>query len=244
MKKVRKGRTPKPIFSASLVEKIKNRQLVEIDIIDLMTDPNNPPERVQTNRAFMLLKKGVAELGVLDTIHYCGFTMFTINGHRRIESARQSGVTTVTAYRYDGLTEEERNILFRHLNETSVSLSGSQKLHIFLNGGLVDHEFEKNCYDLMAIGDSIEPGAGMEYLTTIRNKKKSPTTFMIGVQEYCKVVDDSSVKTKAKVLDWMLNVGTAHRIKALVGLKCPAHLLKKAVNGRKPVMGTWEITAV
>tara|TARA_Y100000034_G_scaffold96541_1_gene117596 strand:+ start:815 stop:1540 length:726 start_codon:yes stop_codon:yes gene_type:complete len=241
MKKVRKT---KPIFSTELVEKIKNRKLVQVDICDLRTDPNNPPERVATTKAFLVLKKGVAELGVLDTIHFCGDTKFKINGHRRIESARQNGITTVTAYRYDGLTEEERSILFRHLNETSLSLSGSQKLHIWLNGGLVDNEFEKTCNDLMDIGDSVALGTGIKYLNTIRNKKKSPTTFMIGVREYCRVVDDNSIKTKAKVLDWMLNVGTAHRIKALVGLKCPAHLLKRAVDRKKPVMGTWEITAV
>ena len=237
-------RKSKKIFSARLVEKIRNRKLVEVDIVDLRTEPNNPPERVATNKAFLVLRKGVAELGVLDVIHFCGDTMLTINGHRRIESARQNGITTVTAYRYDGLTEEERNILFRHLNETSVSLSGSQKLHIFLNGGLVDTSFESTCHDLINIGDSVTLGTGMEYLQTIRNKKKSPTTFMIGVNEYCKVVDNNSMKTKAKVLDWMINVGTAHRIKALVGLKCPARLLKRAVDGRKPVMGTWEITAV
>ena len=234
----------KKIFSAELVEKIRNRKLVEIDISDLLTEPNNPPERVETNKAFKILKKGVAELGVLDVIHFCGDTMLTINGHRRIESARQGGVTTVTAYRYDGLTEEERNILFRHLNETSLSLKGSQKLHIFLNGGLVDDDFGNTCRDLINIGDSVSLGTGMKYLRTIRTKKKSPTTFMIGVHEYCRVVDNHSVITKAKVLDWMINVGTAHRIKALVGLKCPARLLKKAVDRRQPVMGTWEITAV
>ena len=237
-------RKTKPIFSASLAEKIKNRRLVEVKIADLKTDPNNPPERVETNKAFMTLKKGVAELGVLDTIHFCGNTMLKINGHRRVESARQNGITTLTAYRYDDLTEEERNILFRHLNETSLSLTGAQKLHIFLNGGLVDGEFESACHSIIRIADSIAPGAGMKYLETIRNKKKSPTTYIIGVNEYCRVVNNRSVKTKAKVLDWMLNVGTAHRIKALVGLKCPARLLKRAVNGRKPVMGTWEITAV
>ena len=84
----------------------------------------------------------------------------------------------------------------------------------------------------------------MQFLNTIRNKKKSPTSYMIGVKEYCRVVGNDSMKTKAKVLDWMINIGTAHRIKALISLKCPAHLLKKAVNGRRPVTGTWEITAV
>ena len=237
-------RKSKRIFSARLVEKIRNRKLVEVDIVDLRTEPNNPPERVATNKAFLTLKKGVAELGVLDTIHFCGDTMININGHRRVESARQSGIKYVTGFRYDGLTEVERNTLFRHLNETSLSLNGAQKLHIFLNGGLVDGDFESSCHNVIRIGDSITPGVGMKYLQTIRNRKKSPTTFMIGVSEYCKVVGNNSMKTKAKVLDWMINVGTAHRIKSLVGLKCPARLLKKAVDNKKPVMGTWEITAV
>jgi len=190
------------------------------------------------------LKRGVRELGVLDVVHFCGDTMTLINGHRRVESARLNGVTTVTAYRYDGLTEEERNILFRHLNTTSVSYSGSQKLYTFLNGGTVDSSFEKTCHELIDVGDSVQLGNGMNLLNTIRNKKKSPTSYMIGVKEYCRVVGDDSMKTKAKVLDWMINVGSAHRIKALISLKCPAHLLKKAVNGRRPVIGTWEITAV
>ena len=170
--------------------------------------------------------------------------MTLINGHRRVESALLNGVTTVTAYRYDGLTEEERNILFRHLNTTSVAYSGSQKLYTFLNGGTVDSPFEKTCHELIDIGDSVERGNGMQFLNTIRNKKKSPTSYMIGVKEYCRVIGNDSMNTKAKVLDWMINIGTAHRIKALISLKCPAHLLKKAVNGRRPVMGTWEITAV
>ena len=232
------------IFSASLVDKVRNRKLVEVDIADLVVNVNNPPERTATNQKFMALKKGVREFGVLDTVHFCGDTMTLINGHRRTMSAKLSGITTVTAYRYDSLTEEERDILFRHLNTTSVPYTGSQKLYTFLNGGTVDSTFEKTCHELIDILDSVELGSGMKFLQTIRNKKKSPTSYIIGVKEYCKVVGNDSNKTKAKVLNWMLNIGTAHRIKALISLKCPAHLLKKAVNNNKPVTGTWEITAV
>ena len=233
------------IFSEVLAEKISRRVLVEHMILsDLMTNPLNPPERTSSNSAFLTLKKGVRELGVLDVIHVCGDTMTLINGHRRVESARLNGIYSLTAYRYDSLTEEERNILFTHLNTTSVSYSGSQMLFTFLNGGTVEPSFANKCHELIRIGDSIHPGKGMHYLEIIRNKKKSPKSFLTGISEYCKVIDNDSVKTKAKVLDWMINIGTAHRIKALISLKCPAHLLKKAVNGGKPVMGTWEITAV
>lgn len=241
MKRVRKT---KPQFSTELTGKVGNRELVEIDITDLRSNPNNPPERVSTNKAFLQLRKGVGELGVLDVIHFCGDTMILINGHRRVETARLNGIATVTAYRYNGLTEEERDILFRHLNTTSVGLSGSQKLHIFLNGGLVDRDFERTCHELIDIGDSVALGDGMKFLHTIRDNKKSPTSFIIGVHEYCRVVNDDSAKTKAKVLNWMLHTGSAHRIKGLISLKCPANLLKRAVNRNKPVTGTWEITAV
>ena len=233
------------IFSEVLAEKISRRVLVEHMILsDLVTNPLNPPERTSSNSAFLTLKKGIRELGVLDVIHVCGDTMTLINGHRRVESARLNEIYSLTAYRYDGLTEEERNILFTHLNTTSVSYSGSQMLFTFLNGGTVEPSFANKCHELIRIGDSIHPGKGMQYLEIIRNKKKSPKSFLTGISEYCKVIDNDSVKTKAKVLDWMINIGTAHRIKALISLKCPAHLLKKAINGGKPVMGTWEITAV
>ena len=244
MNTVGKRRRTTAIFSKVLAEKIAGRVLVDIEISELNSNPVNPPERTATNPAFLTLKKGVRELGVLDVVHFCGDTMTLINGHRRVESARLNGVSFVTAYRYDGLTVEERDILFRHLNTTSVPYSGSQKLYTFLNGGTVDSSFEKTCHELIDVGDSIELGTGMKYLNTIRNKKKSPTSYMIGVREYCRAIGDDSMKTKAKVLDWMLHVGTAHRIKALISLKCPAHLLKKAVNGKRPVIGTWEITAV
>jgi len=244
MNTVSKRRRTTAIFSKVLAEKIAGRVLVDIEISELNSNPVNPPERTATNPAFLTLKKGVRELGVLDVVHFCGDTMTLINGHRRIESARLNGVSFVTAYRYDGLTVEERDILFRHLNTTSVAYSGSQKLYTFLNGGTVDSSFEKTCHELIDVGDSIELGTGMKYLNTIRNKKKSPTSYMIGVREYCRAIGDDSMKTKAKVLDWMLHVGTAHRIKALISLKCPAHLLKKAVNAKRPVIGTWEITAV
>ena len=244
MTTVKTKRKTAAIFSKSLAEKIGNRMLVDVDIVELNLNPMNPPERTETNAAFLTLKRGVRELGVLDVVHFCGDSMTLINGHRRVESARLNGITTVTAYRYDGLTEEERNILFRHLNTTSVAYSGSQKLHTFLNGGTVDSSFAKACHKLIDIGDSVERGNGMQYLTTIRNHKKSPTSYIIGVKEYCRAVGSDSMKTQAKVLDWMINIGSAHRIKALISLKCPAHLLKKAVNGRRPITGTWEITAV
>ena len=235
---------PVTIFSKVLAGKISNRKLMEVNISELNSNPLNPPERTASDKSFLTLKKVIREFGVLDVIHFCGNTMTIINGHRRVESARINGITRLTAYRYNNLTEEERNMLFIHLNTTSVPYTGAQKLFTYLNGGTVDKEFAKICHQIINIGDSVRPGKGIEYLNTMRNKKKSPLSYMIGINEYCKVIGNDSKITKDKVLDWMVNIGTAHRIKALISLKCPAHLLKKAVNSKRPVMGTWEITAV
>ena len=232
------------IYSEVLAEKIKQRTLITVHLADLNSNPLNPPERTASNTAFLTLKKNIREFGVIDVIHVCGDTMTLINGHRRVESARVNGITELTAYRYDGLTEEERNILFTHLNTTSVKYSGSQKLHTYLTGGVVDKEFSDVCDAIINIGDYNGHNNGANFLDIMRNRKKSPVTFLRGVREYCKVINNDSMKTKYDVLDWMVNIGTAHRIKALISLKCPAHLLKKAVNSKNPVMGTWEITAV
>ncbi len=232
------------IFSKVLTGKIGNRTLMEVNISELNSNPLNPPERTASNASFLTLKKVVREFGVLDVIHFCGDTMTLINGHRRVESAKTSGITRLTAYRHNNLTEEERNILFIHLNTTSVPYTGAQKLFTYLNGGTVDKDFAKSSHQIIKIGDSVRPGKGIEYLNIMRNKKKSPASYMIGVNEYCKVIGTDTNKTKDKVLYWMLNIGTAHRIKALISLKCPAHLLKTAINSKRPVIGTWEITAV
>jgi|TARA_R110000824_G_scaffold5709_3_gene26361 hypothetical protein len=231
------------IFSKVLAGKINNRTLMEVDISELNSNPLNPPERTATNTAFLTLKKVVREFGVLDVIHFCGNTGTLINGHRRVESARINGITRLTAYRYNNLTDEERNMLFIHLNTTSVPYTGAQKLFTYLNGGTVDKEFARICHQIIKIGDSVRPGKGIEYLNIMRNKKKSPASYMIGVHEYCKVIGNDSKVTKDRVLHWMLNVGTAHRIKALISLKCPAHLLKIGINSGRPIRGTWEITA-
>ena len=231
------------LFPEELAQKIKNRVLTDILISSLKPNPVNPPERTASNSAFLTLKKGIRELGVLETIHFCGDTMTLINGHRRTICAKANGIESLMAYRYDGLSKTERDILFKHLNTTSNSYSGSQMLHTFLCGGKVEDQYANDCNTIIQIGDYEKIGVGMEYLQTIRDKRKSPNSFLSGVYEYCKVIGDQSIREKNKVLHWMLYVGTAHRIKSLISLKCPAHLIKKAVNTKKPVMGTWVITA-
>ena len=243
-KNLKTVRKPRILFSESLVEKIRGRKLLEMRVDDLISNPMNPPERTELNATHSLLRKGIKEVGVLDVIHVCGDTMTTINGHQRVKSAHDNGTKTIMAYRYDGLTEEERNTLFTHLNSTSTPYTGSQKLFTYLNGGKVDSIFEKHVIKIMDVGDNYRRGHGMKFLNTIRKQRKSPASYVIGIKEYCKVVGDESPKTEAKVLNWMINIGSPHRLKSLISLKCPAKLLTKAVETSRPIQGTWEITAV
>ena len=243
-RKPRTVRKPKALFSEGLVDKIKTRKLVEMRVDELINNPMNPPERTELNVTHSLLRKGIKEVGVLDVIHVCGDTMTTINGHQRVKSAHYNGTKTIMAYRYDGLTEDERNILFAHLNSTSTPYTGSQKLFTYLNGGKVDSAFESHVIRILDVGDNYRRGHGMKFLNTIRKQRKSPASYTIGIKEYCRVIGDESPKTEAKVLNWMINIGSPHRLKSLISLKCPARLLIKAVETSKPILGTWEITAV
>jgi hypothetical protein len=234
----------KLIFSNSLANKVKSRTHVTVNVSDLIDNKINPPERTETNKKFMVLKKGIYELGVLSSVHFCGQTKTLINGHRRVKSARENGIKTISGYRYDGLTSRERDVLFEHLNSTSCNYSGSQKLHTYLEGGLVNDDFLLICKELEKIGSRSKFKNGREALVWIRNKRLSPNTYLIAVDEYCKVIQDKSLATKVKVFNWLIDVGQPNRLKDLIRLKCPAHLLQRAINTRKPISGTWTITAV
>ena len=234
----------KVMFSESLTEKVRNREHVTVNINDLKNNKINPPERTETNKQFLILKKGVRDLGVLSSVHFCGDSMTLINGHRRVKSAKENGIETIAGYRYNGLTSDERDVLFEHLNSTAVHYGGKQKLFTYLEGGKVNDEFLDVCRQLEEIGKRSKFKDGRATLVWIRNQKLSPNTYLIAVDEYCKIVEDKSMKTKVKVFNWLIDIGRPSRLKDLIRLKCPAHLIEKAVNAKRPITGTWSITAV
>jgi len=230
------------LMTLSLANKVKKRQLVSVDLKSLKNNPMNPPERTTTNNALLTLKAKVREYGVINPVHYCGDTMTLCDGHRRVGVARQCDYTEIHGYRYNGLTIKERDTLFKILNTTSVKYSGAQELFTYLEGGEVSEQFARYCSSILEAGDHIKPGTGMKFLTTMRRNKKSPTSFCIGMNEYSKLENDYSIKTQSKVLNWMLNIGSAHGLKSLISLKCPKHLIKDAIENDKPIEGTWEIS--
>ena len=230
------------LMTSSLAKKVKTRQLVEVRLKDLKRNPMNPPERTTTNNALLTLRSKVREYGVINPVHFCGQTMTLCDGHRRTNVARQCNVKKIHGYRYDGLTLKERDTLFKILNTTSVKYSGAQELFTYLEGGEVSEQFAKYCSSILRAGDHIKMGNGMKCLTTMRNMKKSPTSYYIGMNEYSKLTGDTSLKTQAKVLNWMLNIGSAHGLKSLISLKCPKHLIENAIENDRPIEGTWEIS--
>ena len=230
------------LMTSELARKIKTRQLVEVDLIKLDGNPMNPPERTSSNSAYLMLKSKVREFGVINPVHFCGDTMTLCDGHRRVSAARECKIGKVHGYKYNGLTLKERDSLFKILNTTSVKYSGAQELFTYLKGGEVSEQFAKYCAQILQAGDYVKSGNGMKFLTTMRNNKKSPTSFCIGMNEYAKLTEDQSIKTQAKVLNWMVNIGSAHGLKSLISLKCPKHLIQNAVENDKPIEGTWEIS--
>ena len=230
------------LMTSELARKVQSRQLVEVDIIKINRNPMNPPERTSSNQAYLTLKAKVREYGVINPVHFCGDTMTLCDGHRRVSAARECKLGKVFGYRYNGLTVKERDSLFKILNTTSVKYSGAQELFTYLKGGEVSEQFAKHCAQILQAGDYVKSGNGMKFLITMRNNKKSPTSFCIGMNEYAKLTEDQSIRTQAKVLNWMVNIGSAHGLKSLISLKCPKHIIQNAVENDRPIEGTWEIS--
>ena len=228
-------------MTSELASKVKSRKLVEVDIIKLNSNPMNPPERTSSNNAYLTLKSKVREYGVINPVHFCGDTMTLCDGHRRISAARECKIGSIHGYRYSGLTLKERDSLFKILNTTSVKYNGAQELFTYLKGGEVSEKFASTCASVLKAGDYVRSGNGMKFLIAMRNNKKSPTSYYIGMNEYSKLTEDHSLETQARVLNWMINIGSAHGLKSLISLKCPKHLIQNAVENDRPIEGTWEI---
>ena len=169
--------------------------------------------------------------------------MTLLDGHRRWRCAQENGIQTLAGYRYDDLTLIERNTLFNHLNTTSVKYNSSQELFTYLEGGEVSPATIRTCSHIQQAGDYEKLGNGMKCLNTIRKRRKSPVSYSVGINEYCKVVGNDALKHQSDALRWMLGIGSAHKLKSLIALKCPAHLIQDAVENQRPVQGTWEISA-
>ena len=237
MKKANNG-----LMTSELARKVQSRQLVEVDIRKLNSNPMNPPERTNSNSAYLTLKSKIKDYGVINPVHFCGDTMTLCDGHRRASAARECEIKKMYGYKYSGLTIKERDSLFKILNTTSVKYSGAQELFTYLQGGEVSEQFARYCATILKAGDYVKSGNGMKFLITMRNNKKSPTSFVIGINEYAKLTEDHSLETQARVLNWMVNIGSAHGLKSLISLKCPKHLIQNAVENDKPIEGTWEIS--
>ena len=229
-------------MTSELAHKIKSRKLVDVDIIKLNSNPMNPPERVSSNSAYLTLKSKVREYGVINPVHFCGDTMTLCDGQRRVSAARECRIGSLQGYRYSELTIKERDSLFKILNTTHVKYTGAQELYTYLKGGEVSERFANTCASVLKAGDYVRSGNGMKFLITMRNNKKSPTSYYIGMNEYSKLTEDHSLETQARVLNWMVNIGSAHGLKSLISLKCPKHIIQNAVETDKPIEGTWEIS--
>ena len=102
-----------------LAQKVANRKLVEVQVNHLVTNPLQPPTRMNTDAPkYKELLASVRDVGILDYLHYSSATMHTFDGHRRTLALQDIGTRTV----YVSEAYAPRDITLTHISLSSSSI--------------------------------------------------------------------------------------------------------------------------
>ena len=71
------------------------------------------------------------------------------------------------------------------------------------------------------------------------SEKKSPNTYLIGVNYYTAHIKDKSKKAQRQALYWMFNVGTPYALKTAVKAFVDADMIRRCVEGRTELDVEW-----
>ena len=232
------------VLTKSLARKVAKRKLVEVKVKDLEINPLQPSSRLNRDAPkYKELLASIGAVGVLDHLHYSSATMHTFDGHRRTLALEDLGVPTVLAYRYDGLTKKEEQILFRYLNTTNLRFSRKQQVATYLAGGDADGLTVKACANAFNTGEHLY-GNGQKFLHKIASSKICVITLheaTTGFISYIRKDDkfdavESDVELRAMVYKYCTNVDSPYHIKQLLWKK-PAspERLYNHIKSMKPI---------
>ena len=206
--------------------------VILIGIKDLKPNIFNPPQRVnKTTGSWRNLIRSVSKKGQIFPIAISSDNVI-VNGTRRTEVAKTLGKEKIVAMRLNSNSSE---LYDDHFVESNVSekITGAQWAWRYLQGASVPKYIETALNNLRRVG-------GISCIRRIVDQNKSPVTFNIGVQMFRNYVGTKKKPIKRpmlrKVIYWMLYVGSAYRLKFLMGEYIPIRILINAIETKRNII--------
>ena len=192
----------------------------------------NPTVRTDKNSAkYKALRKNIETHGLLTPIVLSkNFTI--IDGHRRFNCLKDLGVRKVPAIIHETITNRNYDTMFVAANENSMTITPAQEVERYLNGAAISERTKAIIKELETIG-------GRAFIKRIASDRKSPTTYLIALNQFKNYTKKTTRLMARKGVYWVLNVGSAYQLKSAMAEFIPVDVLLDAVTSKKSIVKEW-----
>ena len=204
----------------------------EILITKVKESKFNPT--VRTNKdcfKYKALRTNIKTHGLITPI-VLSKNLVVIDGHRRLNCLKDLGVRKVNAIIHETVTNRNYDTMFVAANENSMTITPAQEAERYLAGAKISKRTEKVIKELETV-------AGRPFIKRIVANKKSPTTYYIALKQFQNYTKQVKRSVLRKVVYWMLNVGSAYKLKAAIGDFIPIDLLMNAIETKTLFTKDW-----
>ena len=211
--------------------------LVNIKLKDLTENKSNPPIRVdRASGEYKRLLKSISNWGLIEPITISNDNVI-VNGTRRATVFSDLGKTKIQAVKLNSDSHKVFDQLFVQCNVVQ-KISGAQWAWRYLMKTSVPKNLKGQLDHLKRIG-------GIGCIRRIVALNKSPISFYAGLAQYRNYTGKVLRKDLRKSIYWMLNVGSAYRLKMLIGEFVPIQLLVNAIDEKRDIKittdGGWSL---
>ena len=234
MKKKTTKKVNKTTITTNNTTSFKDRVLVFKTVLvnTLKFNPLNPVLRTdETHAGFKALVHNIRTNGLLTPIIIANNNMI-IDGNRRLRALQILGVKKVAVIKHNSSTHTTFDDLFVACNESTMLINACQELERYLNGAKV----KTSTYYAIK---KVEDVGGRKTLRQIVNVNKSPITFSIGLSQVRSYTGRTDKTFLCLALKWMLNTGSAYRLKAAINEFIPVPRIISAIENKIPLVNKW-----
>ena len=143
------------------------------------------------------------------------------------------GLDYIPAFVNSKITNKNYDEMFVVDHEDTMLLTPAQEAERYLMGA--------KCISTKSLHaiKRLEGIGGRESIKRIVSKKKSPNTYLIGINYYTAHIRSKKLKNERDALYWMFNVGTAYQLKTAIKSFADANMIRDCVENRKLLKIDW-----
>tara|TARA_R100001594_G_scaffold148865_1_gene205131 strand:+ start:1240 stop:1905 length:666 start_codon:yes stop_codon:yes gene_type:complete len=208
---------------------------VEALISEIEESKYNPTIRTdRKNKKYKDLKESIKKYGLLNPILLAYNGKKLVAGHRRLNVYKDLGKKYIPAFINTKITNNNYDEIFVADHKDSMLLTAAQETERYLMGAEVISSKTFNAIK------RLELIGGKETIKRVVAEKKSPNTYIIGIDFYTGYIKKrGNLRCERDALYWMFNVGKAYQLKTAIKSFASAEMIRECVENRKPLKIDW-----